>query len=207
MHRFTRVARLAFVVTMAFSGMSLAAEPVRVDGGAIADVTPDTSGVRAFKGIPYAAPPIGDLRWKPPQAVPAWSGIRSSTEWGPRCVQSNRLGDIDPLNKRMDEDCLYLNVWTPAKSATEKLAVMVWIHGGSNLNGAGSQPEYDGTHLAEKGVVVVTINYRLDIFGFLAHPELTKESGTRSSGNYGLLDQIAALRWVQNNIAAAIRPA
>jgi len=102
----------------------------------------------------------------------------------------------------MDEDCLYLNVWTPAKSATEKLAVMVWIHGGSNLNGAGSQPEYDGTHLAEKGVVVVTINYRLDIFGFLAHPELTKESGTRSSGNYGLLDQIAALRWVQNNIAA-----
>ena len=104
-------------------------------------------------------------------------------------MQSNRSGDIDPLNKRMDEDCLYLNVWTPAKSEAEKLAVMVWIHGGSNLNGAGSQPEYDGARLAGKGVVVVTINYRLDIFGFLAHPELTKESDNRSSGNYGLLDQ------------------
>ena len=112
------------------------------------------------------------------------------------------LGDLDPLNRRMGEDCLYLNVWTPAKSTGESLPVMVWIHGGSNLNGAGSQPEYDGGHLASKGVVVVTINYRLDVFGFLAHPELTKESGTNSSGNYGLLDQIAALTWVQKNIRA-----
>jgi para-nitrobenzyl esterase len=102
----------------------------------------------------------------------------------------------------MDEDCLYLNVWTPAKSTNESLPVMVWIHGGSNLNGAGSQPEYDGSNLASKGVVVITINYRLDIFGFLAHPELTRESGTNSSGNYGLLDQIAALKWVRNNIRA-----
>jgi len=117
-------------------------------------------------------------------------------------MQSNRLGDVDPLNKRMDEDCLYLNVWTPAKSGSVWLPVMVWIHGGSNLNGAGSQPEYDGGHLASKGVVVVTINYRLDVFGFLAHPELTRESGTGSSGNYGLLDQIAALKWVQKNIGA-----
>jgi para-nitrobenzyl esterase len=100
----------------------------------------------------------------------------------------------------MDEDCLYLNVWTPARSSSDSLPVMVWIHGGSNLNGAGSQPEYDGSNLASKGVVVVTINYRLDIFGFLAHPDLTKESGTDSSGNYGLLDQVAALKWVQNNI-------
>jgi para-nitrobenzyl esterase len=102
----------------------------------------------------------------------------------------------------MDEDCLYLNVWTPAKPAGEALPVMVWIYGGSNLNGAGSQPEYDGSHLAAKGVVLVTLNYRLDVFGFLAHPELTKESGANSSGNYGLLDQIAALKWVQKNIAA-----
>ena len=111
------------------------------------------------------------------------------------------FGSIDPLNTRMDEDCLYLNVWTPATSAAEKLAVMVWIHGGSNLNGAGSQPEYDGARLAGKGVVVVTINYRLDIFGFLATPELTKESDTHASGNYGLLDQVAALKWVQTNIS------
>jgi para-nitrobenzyl esterase len=187
---------------MAFAGPARAAEPLHVDGGAIADVARDARGVRVFKGIPYAAPPLAALRWKPPEAVQAWSGVRNATEWGPRCMQSNRLGEIDPLNKRMDEDCLYLNVWTPAQSGAEKLAVMVWIHGGSNLNGAGSQPEYDGARLAGKGVVVVTINYRLDIFGFLAHPELTKESDARASGNYGLLDQIAALQWVQRNIAA-----
>jgi para-nitrobenzyl esterase len=115
-------------------------------------------------------------------------------------VQTNRLGELDPLNKRMDEDCLYLNVWTPAKSGDKKLPVMVWIHGGGNLNGAASQPDYEATSLARKGVVVVTVNFRLDVFGFLAHPELTKESGTNSSGNYGLLDQLAALRWVQANI-------
>jgi para-nitrobenzyl esterase len=208
MYRSAKLARLALsaaiaaIAQMTLGGASRGAEPLHVDGGAIADVARDVRGVRAFKGIPYAAPPVGGLRWKPPQAVQAWNGVRSSTEWGPRCMQSDRLGDIDPLNKRMDEDCLYLNVWTPAKSEAEKLAVMVWIHGGSNLNGAGTQPEYDGARLASKGVVVMTINYRLDIFGFLAHPELTKESDSRSSGNYGLLDQIAALKWVQNNIAA-----
>jgi para-nitrobenzyl esterase len=207
MHRSARLARLtlsAALVALAqltLAGTSRAAEPLHVEGGAIADTAPDAQGIRAFKGIPYAAPPVGGLRWKPPQAVPAWSGVRSATEWGARCMQSNRLGDIDPLNTRMDEDCLYLNVWTPATSAAEKLAVMVWIHGGSNLNGAGSQPEYDGARLAGKGVVVVTINYRLDIFGFLATPELTKESDTHASGNYGFLDQIAALKWVQTNVS------
>src|SRR5438105_9374183 len=140
MHRLTKVVHLALSAAMValastgFAVMSRAAEPLHVEGGAIADVARDTLGIRAFKGIPYAAPPVGALRWKPPQAVQAWSGVRSATEWGPRCVQSNRLGDLDPLNKRMDEDCLYLNVWTPAKSDDEKLAVMVWIHGGSNLN-------------------------------------------------------------------------
>ena len=123
------------------------------------------------------------------------NGVRAAS-------RAAELGDLDPLNKRMDEDCLYLNVWTPATSSSQLLPVMVWIHGGSNLNGAGSQPEFDGSRLASKGVVVVTINYRLDVFGFLAHPELTKESGTNSSGNYGLLDQIAALKWVQKNIRA-----
>jgi para-nitrobenzyl esterase len=190
------------LVQLTFAGLSRAAEPLHVDGGALADTAPDALGIRAFKGIPYAAPPTRSLRWKPPQAVAAWNGVRTATDWGPRCVQSNRLGDIDPLNRRMDEDCLYLNVWTPAKTSAEKLAVMVWIHGGSNLNGAGSQPEYDGAPLAGKGVVVVTINYRLDIFGFLATPELTAESDTHASGNYALLDQITALKWVHNNIAA-----
>jgi para-nitrobenzyl esterase len=175
-------------------------DSLQLEGGQIADATPNGLGIRLFKGIPYAAAPVGALRWKPPQPVESWSGIRSVAEWGPRCLQSNRLGDLDPLNKRMDEDCLYLNVWTPTRSNDQALPVMVWIHGGSNLNGAGSQPEYDGSRLARKGVVVVTINYRLDVFGFLAHPELTQESDTKSSGNYGLLDQIAALKWVQKNI-------
>ncbi len=179
-----------------------AAEPLRVEGGQIADAAPDISGIRAFKGIPFASPPIGELRWKAPIAVKPWDGVRRTEDWGPRCMQSDRLGNIDSLNRRMEEDCLYLNVWTPAKSANEKLPVMVWVYGGSNLVGAGSQPEFDGSNLARKGVVVVTINYRLDIFGFLSHPDLTKESGTNSSGNYGLLDQIASLRWVQQNISA-----
>src|ERR1700758_3182403 len=192
----------AAVAIMVGSLSHSAAEPLGVEGGQIADSAPDPSGNRVFKRIPYAAPPLGDLRWRAPQPVQKWQGVRDVAEWGPRCVQSSRLGDLDPLNKRMDEDCLYLNVWTPATSSSQSLPVMVWVHGGSNLNGAGSQPEFDGSHLASKGVVVVTINYRLDVFGFLAHPELTKESGTNSSGNYGLLDQIAALKWVQNNIRA-----
>src|SRR5215472_6538591 len=199
--RFRAIVMLSLAI-MPFSVTLGAAEPLRLETGQIADPAPDAFGLRVFKGIPYAAPPVGELRWKPPQPAQAWDGVRPAAEWGPRCMQSSRLGDMDPLNKRMDEDCLYLNVWTPAKSGSVGLPVMVWIHGGSNLNGAGSQPEYDGGHLASKGVVVVTINYRLDVFGFLAHPELTRESGTGSSGNYGLLDQIAALKWVQKNIRA-----
>ena len=178
-----------------------AAQSLQVGGGLVSDVAADPTGVRVFKGIPYANPPVADLRWKAPRPVKAWEGVRAAGDWGPRCVQTSRLGPLDPLNKRMDEDCLYLNVFTPAKPGDAPLPVMVWIHGGSNTNGAASQPEYDGTALARKGVIVVSINYRLDIFGFLAHPELTAESGTGSSGNYGLLDQIAALEWVQDNIA------
>ena len=176
------------------------ADSLRIDGGQIKDVPPDVHGIRVFKGVPYAAAPTGALRWRPPAPVPAWDGVRTADRWGPRCAQSDRLGPLDPLNSRMDEDCLYLNVWTPAKAAAA-LPVMVWIHGGSNTNGAASQPEYDGARLARHGVLLVSINYRLDIFGFLAHPELTAESANRSSGNYALLDQIAALQWVQRNIA------
>jgi para-nitrobenzyl esterase len=195
----SRAAAFATVAAIVLTGARSAAS-LQIEGGQIVDAAPDATGIRVFKGIPYAAPAVGELRWKAPQPVQPWNGLRSVAEWGPRCVQSDRLGDLDPLNKRMDEDCLYLNVWTPATSSSQSLPVMVWIHGGSNLNGAGSQPEFDGSHLASKGVVIVTINYRVDVFGFLAHPELTKESGTNSSGNYGLLDQIAALKWVQKNI-------
>jgi para-nitrobenzyl esterase len=176
--------------------------PFRIEGGLVADCMPDAHGIRAFRGLPYAAAPVGDLRWRKPHPVTPWRDVRVADEWGPRAMQGDRLGDIDPLNKRMGEDCLYLNVWTPARSAVEKLPVMVWIHGGSNNTGAGSQPEYDGVGLARMGVVVVTINYRLDVFGFLAHPDLTRESGVGASGNYGLLDQIAALQWVRKNISA-----
>src|SRR6202023_3895918 len=123
------------------SAVPAPAGSLQIDGGQLSDVAADASGIRVFKGIPYAAAPVGALRWKAPEPVPAWSGERGAAEWGPRCVQSKRLGDLDPLNKRMDEDCLYLNVWTPAKSAGEALPVMVWIHGGSNANGGGSQAE------------------------------------------------------------------
>ena len=179
-----------------------ASAPISTTGGLIADAEPDAFGVRAFRGIPYAAAPVGQLRWRAPQPLARRDGVYEADRWGPRAMQGRRLGDLDPLNDRMSEDCLYLNVWTPARSAEERLPTMVWIHGGSNSIGAASQPEYDGTNLARKGVAIVSINYRLDVFGFLAHPELTAESGVGSSGNYGLLDQIAALRWVRENIAA-----
>jgi para-nitrobenzyl esterase len=195
-------AGIVAVSAVLLSTGSRAMEPLQIEGGQIADIAADASGVRVFKGIPFAAPPTGELRWRKPEPVKPWDGVRKAEDWGPRCMQGNRLGNIDPLNKRMDEDCLYLNVWTPAKSANDKLPVMFWIHGGSNNVGAGSQPEYDGGNLAKKGVLVITINYRLDVFGFLAHPDLTKESGTNASGNYGLLDQIAALQWVQKNVWA-----
>lgn len=179
-----------------------AATALRVDGGVLREAAPDASGMRVYKGIPFAAPPTGALRWKAPQPVLPWTGERATDTWGPRCVQTQRLGAMDPLNPRMEEDCLYLNVWTGAKPGDAPRPVMVWIHGGSNTNGAASQPEYDGAALARQGVVLVSVNYRLDVFGFLALPELSAESGNRASGNYGLLDQIAALQWVQRNIAA-----
>jgi len=208
-----RVGGLKLAVALAIMGAAAAAPPVRAEGaapahalkveaGQIADVAPDASGVRSLKGIPFAAPPVGNLRWKAPQPVTAWEGERHATQFGPRCMQSARLGNIDPLNPRMSEDCLYLNIWTLAKSANERLPVMVWIYGGSFNVGAGSEPWYDGTNLAKKGVVVVTLNYRVDVFGFLAHPQLTAESGHGASGNYGFMDQIAALQWVKRNIAS-----
>jgi para-nitrobenzyl esterase len=159
-------------------------------------------GMRVFAGIPYAAPPVGELRWRPPQEVTPWTQGRDSTSFGPSCPQPRqKILAVDETAK-YSEDCLYLNVWTTAREAGERLPVMVWIHGGAFNFGAGSQPEYNGANLARKGVVVVTINYRLGPLGFMVHPLLTKESPGGSSGNYGLLNQIAALKWVQRNIAA-----
>src|SRR5579864_3432542 len=173
-------------------------EPVHVADGLVSGVAGSDSDVRIFKGIPYAAPPVGDLRWRAPKAPEHWDGVRMADKFSATCMQ--RRPAIAPTERQMSEDCLYLNVYTAAKSSKEHRPVMVWIHGGALTSGAGSL--YDGEALAKKGVVVVTINYRLGVFGFLAHPDLTKESDRNASGNYGLLDQIAALEWVQKNIAA-----
>ena len=157
------------------------------------------SDVRIFRGIPYAAPPVGDLRWRPPQPPAKWEGVRAADAFGLDCLQNPREGTRAPGR---GEDCLTLNVWTPAKAETEALPVMVWIHGGSYLLGSGSDIRSDGEGFARKGVVFVTFNYRLGVFGFLAHPELSKESPNGSSSNYALLDKIAAFRWIKRNIAA-----
>lgn len=161
-----------------------------------------SEGGHAFRGIPYAVPPTGDLRWRPPVPVPDWQGVREAAEPGPACMQpaSGGTSIYSEELHAMSEDCLSLNVWAPADA--RDAPVMVWIHGGSLLTGASGSPFYDGAKLAEEGVVVVSINYRLGVFGFFAHPELTAESHHAASGNYGLLDQIEALRWVERNIAS-----
>jgi para-nitrobenzyl esterase len=157
-------------------------------------------GVTPFLGVPYAAPPVGALRWKPPQPLKPWDGVRSATAVAWRCIQHAPYGELEPQSPGMREDCLYLNVWTP--DVTARLPVIFWIHGGEFWAGSGSEPRYDGARLAARGAVVVTFNHRLGVFGFLTHPELSAESPQGSSGNYGLLDQIAALEWTRTNISA-----
>ena len=177
------------------SGVTLTADmPVTVTGGDIQGVPADTNpDVMAFKGVPYAAPPVGDLRWRPPEPVEAWTGVRDASTSGSICVQDGGQ-DLS-----QSEDCLFLNVWAPHQTS-ELLPVMVWMHGGGYTGGSGSTSLYDGTHFAEKGVVLVTINYRLNVFGFLAHPALSVESPHDASGNYGLMDMVASLEWVRDNI-------
>lgn len=160
------------------------------------------SGIRSFKGVPFAQPPIGELRWKEPQPVKNWIGVRKSDKFGPRAMQRALFGDMGFRSNGMSEDCLYLNIWTPATSPAQRLPVLVYFYGGGLLAGDGSEWRYDGESMARKGIVAITVNYRLNVFGFFAHPELTKESPHHASGNYGFLDQTAALQWVQQNIAA-----
>ena len=175
--------------------------------GKVEGLANETETVVAFKGIPYAEAPVGDLRWKEPHPPLAWDGVRDATQFCASCEQNKAVSRLPwteefMVQNEISEDCLFLNIWTPAKKASDKLAVLVYIHGGGFTEGSGSIEMYDGEELAKKGIIVVTINYRLGIFGLLAHPELTAESSNNASGNYGLLDQIAALTWVRDNISA-----
>ena len=183
-------------------GASETRPQARLRTGIVQGTTEASSGVAVYKGIPYAKPPTGELRWRPPVAAPAWSGVREAWEFGHACLQppQSPTGLYSGGMASLSEDCLTLNVWAP--SGARKLPVMVWIHGGALVGGASSEPMYDGVKIAQQGVVVVSINYRLGLLGFLAHPALSAESPQHLSGNYGLLDQIEALRWVSDNIAA-----
>ena len=175
------------------------AETARTGSGMVQGVTSD--GLTVYKGVPFAAPPIGRLRWRPPQPVAAWRGVRKTEAFAPACMQTgvSMPGETPPTTS---EDCLYLNIWKPAISGSKKLAVLVKIYGGGFTSGSAAMPLYWGDRLARRDIIVVTFGYRLGPFGFLAHPELTAKSPVHSSGNYGLLDQVAALEWVKRNIAA-----
>ena len=201
--------RLLFILAILGAGSLSAAidKPVKIEGGLVSGVagTRDPS-VMAFKGIPFAAAPVGELRWRAPKPVVAWKGVRQADKFGTSCMQSI-VTERKPwtyefmAHNEVSEDCLYLNVWTAAKSASEKRPVYVYLYGGGFNEGSAAVPAYDGDAMAQKGLVVVTINYRVGILGFFVHPELTAESEHHASGNYGLLDQVAALRWVHENIA------
>lgn len=181
-------------------GQGALADEVKTAAGPVKGTTSPDGRVRIYKSIPFAAAPVGELRWQAPRPAPAWKGVRDATAFGPRCVQGQIFADI--VFTELSEDCLTLNIWTPGKAPGDRLPVMVWIHGGGFQAGAGAEPRHDGLAFARKGVVLVTFNYRLGVFGFFSHPELTRESGRNASGNYGLLDQVAALQWVRDNIAA-----
>src|SRR5690348_9292594 len=192
-----------FAVAAASIRGAASAPTVKIDTGKLEGKTDGT--IAAFLGVPFAKPPVGDLRWKPPAKPVKWKGTRKATEFGARCMQGRIYDDMIFRDPGPSEDCLYLNIWTPAKlekKSKDKLPVMVWIYGGGFGAGATSEPRQDGTNLAKEGVVVVSFNYRLGVFGFFAHPELAKESEHHAAGNYGLLDQVAALQWVRKNVAA-----
>jgi para-nitrobenzyl esterase len=180
---------------------SLTAKQVKTVNGIVEGVM-ENSGVYTFKGVPFAAPPVGDLRWKKPQPANNWKGVLKADHFGYRPMQTAVFGDMNFRSSNISEDCLYLNIWTPSKNTNKLLPVLVYFYGGGFVAGDGSELRYDGESMAKKGIVALTVNYRLGIFGFFSHPDLTKESPNHASGNYGLLDQAAALQWVQKNIAA-----
>ena len=196
------ISAVLLLLAAVFAANSLAQDRVTTTSGTLEGTSDASSGIRSFKGIPFAAPPVGDFRWKPPQPVEKRGGVFKADKFGPRCMQRAIYSDMVFRSNGMSEDCLYLNVWTPAKSGSEKLPVLVYFFGGGFMAGDGSESRYDGASMAGKGIVAVTVNYRLGVFGFLAHPELTQELPHHASGNYGLLDQQAALEWVRQNIAA-----
>jgi para-nitrobenzyl esterase len=175
---------------------------VKIDNGIIEGNYNTHSGIQTYFGVPFAKPPVGNLRWKAPQPLDKWNGVKQTKKFGPRPMQTIVFGDMNSRSDGVSEDCLYLNVWTPAKRNTKDLPVLVYFYGGGNVAGDASEPRYDGESMSKKGIVVITCNYRLNIFGFFSHPELSKESPYKASGNYGLLDQVAALKWVQKNISA-----
>lgn len=193
-------------IALVFAMAVLAAAPAALaqlqmaetTGGRLQGVV--SGGVASFKGIPFAAPPVGELRWKAPQPAKGWTGVRKADAYAPGCMQDPGMVKMMGASVDVSEDCLYLNVWTAAKNAGEKRPVMVWIHGGAFVGGMTGTPMFDGTKFAQKGVVLVSIAYRLGVFGFLAHPELSRESG-KGSGTYGIQDMIAGLQWVKDNIA------
>jgi para-nitrobenzyl esterase len=188
---------------LALPALAAAAPPrleVKVDGGVVAGAVAD--GVASWKGVPYAAPPVGERRWKAPQPVEPWTGVRPATQYASDCMQQPFPSDAAPLGTAPAEDCLYVNVWAPEKPDGPKLPVMFWIHGGGFVNGGSSPAVYDGSAFARRGIVFVSLNYRLGRFGFFAHPALTREQSGEPLGNYGYLDQVAALEWVKRNVAA-----
>ena len=192
--------RFAFILALCASAALAASGEVKIDSGKLKGAA--ANGVISFKGIPYAASPVGDLRWRPPQPVKPWSGVRPATEYGADCMQNPFPGDAAPLGVKPAEDCLYVNVWVPAQPPAKKLAVIMWIYGGGFVNGGSSPTVYDGSQFAKRGVVFVSFNYRVGRFGFFGFPALTKENPDEPHGNYAFMDQIAALKWVQRNIAA-----
>ena len=206
--------RLAIVVVLitsaAYTGKErkpqILGPVIKTQNGSVKGIINEAGSVAVFKGIPYAAPPVGDLRWKEPQPPVNWKGVRDASKFCSGCMQNKNwrlpwTKEFMVQDSNFSEDCLFLNIWTSAKTAADKLPVLVFIHGGALTEGSGSIDVYNGEELAKKGIIVVTINYRLGVLGFLAHPDLTAESAHHSSGNYGYLDQVAALKWIRNNIA------
>ena len=188
-----------------FSGMAQTnnafAVQTTIENGVIEGNYDTKSGIQTYFGVPFAKPPVGELRWKAPQPLTNWSGVKETKKFGARPVQPIVFGDMNSRSNGLSEDCLYLNVWTPAKRNTKDLPVLVYFYGGGNVAGDASEPRYDGESMAKKGIVVITCNYRLNVFGNFAHPALSAETSYKGSGNYGYFDQIAALKWVQKNIA------